>query len=46
MVILTEEDANHLLSILEELPIKYLPILLQVRQFLESKLQKTSHGGV
>lgn len=42
-IVLTEEEANLLLNILAELPIKYLPIVQQVQATLTKKFDEATH---
>ena len=39
-ITLTKEEANYILTLLSELPIKHLAIVRCVQQFLNSKLQR------
>lgn len=40
--VLTVQESDYLLALLVELPIKYLPIVQQIQQFLQSKFIEES----
>jgi hypothetical protein len=39
-ITLTEADANALLALLQELPIKHLAVVVEIQRFLQAKFQE------